>query len=149
MECPHLVEDHGLIGRCAFIRNYRLKSETCDICIPQWKDGQPPQEDSLTPILIQITNKQPMPGLLTQAANLGKAVVKHVIGGLQESPPEEYSRRLSICQVCDKLEPKEKRCRECGCFVETKAKMLSESCPLGKWDQSATISLGGGCGCSK
>ena len=62
---------------------------------------------------------EPMPNLLTQAKNLGKAVIKHVANGMQTAPKHVVDSRLKICSSCQYLN--EDRCSKCGCFVEMKA----------------------------
>jgi len=46
----------------------------------------------------------------------------------------EFMRRHNICMDCDQLLRK-KRCKQCGCFVDPKARLLTEKCPLGKWSK--------------
>ena len=45
---------------------------------------------------------------------------------------EEYSRRLSICEKCDRKNIIN-ICKECGCIVIAKAKLIDSKCPLDKW----------------
>lgn len=78
-----------------------------------------------------------LPPLTKQAANLGKAVVKHVKDGMKKVTRQEYQDRLNICNKC--LPPSgfrvKTRCthESCGCFISTKVWWASEDCPLGKW----------------
>ena len=46
---------------------------------------------------------------------------------------EEYSRRIGICDGCDKLE--EGLCRACGCFVELRAAVKYRNCPYDYWER--------------
>ena len=86
-----------------------------------------------------------MPNLLTQAKNLGKAVIKHVANGMQTAPKHVVDSRLKICSSCQYLN--EDRCSKCGCFVEMKASWAAEECPIYKWDQYiSTKGKCGGCG---
>ncbi len=39
--------------------------------------------------------------------------------------------RWSICQGCPKLEGS--TCKECGCYMKVKVKVLMANCPKGKW----------------
>lgn len=41
--------------------------------------------------------------------------------------------RMDICVQCDRLITLTKQCRECGCFMNMKTKLLGAKCPLGKW----------------
>lgn len=41
--------------------------------------------------------------------------------------------RLAICLECPRLIKATKQCKECGCFMDVKAKLFDADCPLGKW----------------
>ena len=41
------------------------------------------------------------------------------------------NNRYSICEGCEFF--KEKRCTQCGCFMEAKVHLELATCPLGKW----------------
>jgi hypothetical protein len=43
--------------------------------------------------------------------------------------------RLEICKNCPRLFKPTYTCRECGCFMQIKARIPSQKCPLGKWDK--------------
>ncbi len=45
------------------------------------------------------------------------------------------SERLEICKNCPRLFKPTYTCRECGCFMQIKARIPSQKCPLGKWDK--------------
>jgi len=47
---------------------------------------------------------------------------------------EMADRRLEVCKSCDKLGAFN-RCELCGCFVQVKVMMRSESCPDGLWKE--------------
>ncbi len=60
------------------------------------------------------------------------AVSGAIIAGIAEGAPKDVvEARLAVCKACDKL--KDGRCEGCGCFVASKAALLSQVCPLGKW----------------
>lgn len=54
---------------------------------------------------------------------------------------EELKERLRLCNSCpERLEDsknnkltKFSRCPECGCFINLKARLTTEECPLGDW----------------
>jgi len=46
---------------------------------------------------------------------------------------EVYNQRYEICQGCEKFLKEDNECLECGCDVVMKAKVIFDSCPLGKW----------------
>jgi hypothetical protein len=47
---------------------------------------------------------------------------------------EIKDKRLSICLECPRLIKATKQCKECGCFMDVKAKLFDATCPLDKWD---------------
>jgi len=49
-----------------------------------------------------------------------------------------YEERVSICKSCEKYDELENRCRECGCYVPAKAKIILDSCPLKKWEADSS-----------
>jgi hypothetical protein len=70
------------------------------------------------------------PPLHTQVLNLTKDLTNNLINGFKTS--EELKKdRLQICEGCEFY--KEKRCTQCGCFMELKTLLTSSACPLGKW----------------
>lgn len=71
------------------------------------------------------------PSIIKQAANLTRAMSKHVAGGLKEVGFADYADRLNVCKGCE-LRDKNK-CTDCGCFLLKKAWWRSEDCPKGKW----------------
>lgn len=46
---------------------------------------------------------------------------------------EVYRERIMTCKSCDMYDELENRCKECGCYVPGKAKIILDSCPLDKW----------------
>ena len=49
---------------------------------------------------------------------------------------EVYSKRVAICNSCDKFIEKKNECGECGCFIPAKANIALNSCPLNRWEDS-------------
>lgn len=47
------------------------------------------------------------------------------------TPEEEYKRRLSVCEKCEKLVSG--TCLACGCYVELRAAFKKGSCPRKMW----------------
>lgn len=45
--------------------------------------------------------------------------------------PEVYEARLSACKECERLA--DGMCRACGCYVELRAAIGTNSCPYSKW----------------
>lgn len=46
---------------------------------------------------------------------------------------EEFDKRYAICNKCPLFFNATKQCRQCGCFMNIKAKMSHATCPVGKW----------------
>lgn len=49
-------------------------------------------------------------------------------------PPRYRDERLLICEVCPFFDSPAGRCDVCGCFVELKAPLRTETCPANRWD---------------
>ena len=41
--------------------------------------------------------------------------------------------RYSICEECPELISLTKQCKQCGCVMPAKVKLLNAECPIGKW----------------
>jgi hypothetical protein len=46
---------------------------------------------------------------------------------------EEAERRMSICEQCPSLLKITNQCKECGCVMKLKTKLMKATCPLDKW----------------
>lgn len=61
-------------------------------------------------------------------------VVKATVQGKRLLLDEEtIQQRLKICKDCPKLDPTSRQCGACTCFVDLKAQLATEKCPLHKW----------------
>ena len=83
-------------------------------------------------------DKQDLPSLPEQGKNLAKftfEVVQDTVSltGNPLIPKDEYKERLKICATCEHFILKNKRCKQCGCFMESKAKFTIAKCPIQKW----------------
>lgn len=82
------------------------------------------------------------PSLIEQGKNLSKFmldVIKHVNkadGKFLLADEKLFNERMEICKKCDKYDSEQQRCFECGCFLGNKARIIIDSCPLGKWTES-------------
>jgi hypothetical protein len=45
----------------------------------------------------------------------------------------EATRRYDICKSCPELIDLTKQCKQCGCVMPLKTKLLKATCPLEKW----------------
>lgn len=86
-----------------------------------------------------MSEEQKYPSLGEQAKNLAKYswdLVNYIHQnreGVLFVSDEVYRERMTICKACDKYDELDNRCRQCGCFLPPKAKMILDSCPLDKW----------------
>jgi hypothetical protein len=46
---------------------------------------------------------------------------------------EMRDRRYSLCQECPQFISLTTQCKECGCVMSAKTKLLNATCPIGKW----------------
>lgn len=47
---------------------------------------------------------------------------------------EIYNTRMTICEGCEFFRKSDKRCAQCGCFMEAKTRFKKTYCPIHKWD---------------
>ena len=96
-----------------------------------------------------------LPSFIRKVGNFVKAVAQHVVAGMPVVSDDEYSRRLSICELCDQCDKsiEQWQCRQCGCYLKEtsgarpgKARWEEQKCPLKKWGEPETKK--GGCGCA-
>ena len=52
---------------------------------------------------------------------------------IERASEEEAERRFSICKVCPELISLTNQCKQCGCIMSAKTKLLKATCPLKKW----------------
>ncbi|MGI8982244.1 MAG: hypothetical protein ACR2FY_23685 [Pirellulaceae bacterium] len=76
-------------------------------------------------------SKTPLPPLWRMAASAASAAVQYAASGFQTVPQEAFDSRLKACDGCSQREGN--RCLLCGCFLDKKAWLPFEDCPLGKW----------------
>lgn len=94
------------------------------------------KEEVVVPPVVREEQDQPqkkMPNLFQQAKNFAAASVEHVANGMKNAEKTVQETRMEICQGCEFMDVKSQRCTACGCFLPTKTKWASSSCPKGKW----------------
>ncbi len=57
----------------------------------------------------------------------------------KEAKGSMFKARITACDGCQEklsgsLTKYLDQCRKCGCFIQAKARMKNETCPLGKWE---------------
>ena len=112
-----------------------------------WEEGRGPGQQlrSAEPASgLPVPTRGAFPSFAQMAWNLAQAVadfgadvVKNGLRGALVSP-EEYQRRLEICDQCVPPEGYRTgdRCshQACGCYLSIKAKGRAFRCPIGKWE---------------
>lgn len=74
------------------------------------------------------------PNLLQKARNLVHTMGDFANSGFKVADDELYNQRMEICRGCDRFE-NNRFCKECGCFMDLKAKIEVAECPLDKWSK--------------
>ena len=87
---------------------------------------------------IMHDDNQDLPSLSEQGKNLAKFTFEMVqdavtLTGNPFVEKDTYKERLKICATCEHFILKNKRCKQCGCFMESKAKFTIAKCPIQKW----------------
>lgn len=71
------------------------------------------------------------------AANLSKEVVNTTISAVTSgaifATKEVELQRFELCKNCEHFTHEENRCKICGCFMQSKVKLIAAKCPAGKW----------------
>lgn len=76
------------------------------------------------------------PSLFEMSANLTGAVARFARSGFRLADKLQVDERLASCRTC--AEYRDGRCLLCGCFVAAKVRLLTEACPLGRWQKQET-----------
>jgi hypothetical protein len=100
-----------------------MSNDPFGICLePKCNDEEPSKE------LPSFTDMAK--GLLGSA----KDIVTGAVQGEGVMVTEEiYTERMSICDTCEFFRKEDKRCAQCGCFMEAKTRFKKTFCPVGKW----------------
>ena len=79
------------------------------------------------------------PNLVEKGKNLAKfswQLINYIQNNYEKAlvvTDEEYKERIMVCRDCDKFREVQNECAECGCYLPAKARIVLDSCPLGKW----------------
>lgn len=79
------------------------------------------------------------PSLPEQGKNLAKftfqVLQKALNGGPLIVSETVYQKRMSICRKCEYFDKISMRCKHCGCFLQQKARVALDSCPINRWTE--------------
>lgn len=65
--------------------------------------------------------------------HLKTAMVDWAKSGFEVAPNDVFAERTRICRACPSGRYQWWQCRQCKCVVYVKARLATESCPLGHW----------------
>lgn len=83
----------------------------------------------------ESAGEPPLPPVTRQLKNVATAAVRHIASGMAEVDATERNIRRAVCESCSYFRHLDRRCSHeaCGCFIDTKLRMASEQCPIGRW----------------
>lgn len=77
------------------------------------------------------------PSRFEQAKNLAQTVGKAAWTAAQGNgifvSTEVKLSRMDICASCPHFDRAQIRCKECGCYLESKTAIKASKCPIDKW----------------
>jgi hypothetical protein len=69
---------------------------------------------------------------------LNKSIIKWASNGFNIVSNTILNNRLEICKLCEFWDNSgfigTGKCKKCGCSTQTKLRMATERCPIGKWE---------------
>lgn len=85
---------------------------------------------------IQVNDQESetkLPSTFQMAKNFIGSAADHLANGMKNVKPNQQAERLAICDACPYAVENKSRCSKCGCYLQTKTKWATSSCPIGKW----------------
>tara|TARA_R100001594_G_scaffold148874_2_gene205166 strand:+ start:207 stop:464 length:258 start_codon:yes stop_codon:yes gene_type:complete len=79
------------------------------------------------------TGSKKEPNIIKKGFSLANSLLRYAREGFPNVSQDIYEQRMLTCNSCDDLDKKMSTCKLCGCYVEYKARMETESCPKNKW----------------
>ena len=77
--------------------------------------------------------KRPEPNIVSKGWSLTKSLMRYAVEGFPNVSEQVFEARMLTCNSCEFLKKKESTCGVCGCAIEYKGRMGTESCPKNKW----------------
>ena len=91
---------------------------------------------AITPLRWKLDAEPTMPPKGQMAKNAAGSFARNIKcvleGNSINADPDEIKRRKAICKGCEYMH--DNRCSKCGCWLQYKAILRAESCPVGKWE---------------
>lgn len=92
------------------------------------------ETNSIAPIYMdESSSETKLPSTFQMAKNFIGSAADHIANGMKNVTSEQQAERLAICDECPHAVENKSRCGKCGCFLQTKTKWATSSCPIGKW----------------
>ncbi len=95
------------------------------------------QRNGCRKMVVQMASSLADPSLMEKTMNAAGAVARAAVAVATGQPvlvsAEIRAERQSTCDVCEHYEPKQARCKICGCGG-LKLDLATERCPIGKWE---------------
>jgi hypothetical protein len=121
-------EDGG-VGMTLAIREYLITHREWSVCY------HTNEEHGLTVISRDPRDKHELPPLTEELRNVTRSIFKAAVGYVKgeqiQVEPEQLEERLAVCAMC--THRVEDRCGVCGCYIDKKAHLATEQCPLVLW----------------
>jgi hypothetical protein len=84
-----------------------------------------------------MSEENQFPSLPEQAKNSTLLIADVIRNAIQNNQifanSQEKNRRMSLCMSCEHFDAPSKRCKKCGCYMESKTGFTAAKCPVGKW----------------
>ena len=77
--------------------------------------------------------KRPEPSIMAKGWSLTKSLMRYAVEGFPNVSEQVFEARMLTCNSCEFLKKHESTCGVCGCAIEYKGRMETESCPKSKW----------------
>lgn len=100
-----------------------MSTDPFGVCLePKCNDEEPPKN---LPSFSEMAK-----GLVGSAKDIATGAIR---GDGVMVTEEVYKTRMDICIQCPSFRQQDKRCMQCGCFMEAKTRFKKTYCPIGKW----------------
>lgn len=96
------------------------------------------QQYGLTVLSCHPEDRPPAPplGSWKVLKTFAAAVSRYIASGRDKTDKDLFEARLDTCAVCIHRAA-DARCSACGCFIEAKAGLAAEDCPLAYWPKKS------------
>jgi hypothetical protein len=78
-------------------------------------------------------NNNPIKMLFNLGGAAVDAMTEYSRGGLLVADEKKVNMRMELCSDCKMFDKESARCGLCGCFMKIKIRLVSSTCPVGKW----------------